>query len=541
MNGFPTTLSCRWVRHLVGMAPLIALFISSCTDKKETNTYAAYIDTAVQVYGPYVAVKLPITKGVPIGNPIQIALGPEDLLYAANQTGEVYTLHDSDNDGLEDSTALYCHVSDFGLKSPVGFAHRGDTIYIGTSQQIRAFRDDNKDGVADTSWLFFDRIPNSEHPYEWTSGLSFGPDGWLYVALTTDSWNAAPAKDSLGYRGAIIRISPNGSKAERVATGIRSVPGMAFHKDGDLFFVDNEGGGNPTEELNRLTINSFYGHNKKKYPSESGNVTSPEFDLQSEVAPSALEFNAIDNDFGGTAGDLFVTYYGPGERWTRGAVGRVVMKRQPDGKFTYQEYTIADMAKISDLAFSKEGHLYLAHHGEADYWYNSIYPRQGGFYKLIHDPSVNIAGNYVRPKKEKIFSKNSVEMGKQLFAELGCLGCHQVDGKTEQLGPNLKGVSKNYSRSEILEAITQPSKQIKPSMMGVRITKKDGQQFLGRIVTANEDELSLMLVGNQVISIARKEIEKSEDEKKSLMFEGLLGRQSEENVNALLDFLMSLE
>jgi putative heme-binding domain-containing protein len=147
----------------------------------------------------------------------------------------------------------------------------------------------------------------------------------------------------------------------------------------------------------------------------------------------------------------------------------------------------------------------------------------------------------VRPKKEKIFSKNSVEMGKQLFAELGCLGCHQVDGKTEQLGPNLKGVSKNYSRSEILEAITQPSKQIKPSMMGVRITKKDGQQFLGRIVTANEDELSLMLVGNQVISIARKEIEKSEDEKKSLMFEGLLGRQSEENVNALLDFLMSLE
>jgi len=541
MTDFSASLPLLRMSDLFRLAFFIALFLTSCTEKKSTNRYASYIDTTVHVYGPYVAIKLPITKGVPMGNPIQIALGPGNLLYAANQTGEVYTLRDSNNDGIEDSTALYCNVADFGLKSPVGFAYRGDTVYVGTSQQIRAFRDVNQDGRADTSWVFFDRIPNSEHPYEWTSGLRFGPDGWLYFALTTDSWNAAAAKDPLGYRGAILRISPDGSIAERLATGIRSVPGMAFHQNGDLFFVDNEGGGNPTEELNRLTVNAFYGHNKKKYPAEAEKVMPPVFDLQSEVAPSAMEFNRADNDFGGTAGDLFVAYYGPGERWTRGAVGRVVLIPQQDGSFTYNEYTIADIPKLADLAFGKDGNLYLAHHGEADYWYNSIYPRQGGFYKLIFDPSIKNVGNYVRPKKEKIFSKNSVEMGRQLFAELGCLGCHQVDGKTELLGPNLKGVSKNYSRAEILEAITQPSLQIKPSMMGVRITKKDGQQFLGRIVTANEDEVSLMLVGNQVITIPRNEIEKSEDEKKSLMFEGLLGRLPEEKVNALLDFLLSLD
>jgi hypothetical protein len=38
--------------------------------------------------------------GVKMGNPFQIALGPGDLLYATNQTGEVYPLHDSDLDGL---------------------------------------------------------------------------------------------------------------------------------------------------------------------------------------------------------------------------------------------------------------------------------------------------------------------------------------------------------------------------------------------------------------------------------------------------------
>jgi putative heme-binding domain-containing protein len=305
--------------------------------------------------------------------------------------------------------------------------------------------------------------------------------------------------------------------------------------------LDNEGGGNPTEELNRLTMKGFYGHNKKKYPNDSGSVVPPEFDLHSEIAPSSLEFNLNNNNFGGTAGDLFVSYYGPGERWTRGAIGRVVIERQTDGKYSYQEYTIADIPKLSDLAFGKDGNLYLAHHGEADYWYNAIYKDQGGFYKVIYDPAVKIAANFVRPRQAKAFSENAVEMGKQLFAELGCLGCHQVDGKTELLGPNLKDVAKNFSREEILDEIMKPSARIKPSMGGVRITRKSGQILLGRVINATESELSFMLVGNQVVTVPRNEISSMENEKKSLMFEGLMNGLPDEKVNALLDFLQSLE
>ena len=515
-------------------------FLLSCSAAGDKNPLPASDDTSVRVYGPYTAVRLPIDKGIPLGNPIQIASGPGGYMYAANQTGEIYTLRDTDRDGLEDSTALYCNVKDDGLKSPVGFTHRGDTVYVGTSQQIRAYLDRNNDAKADTSWVFFNQIPNSEHPYEWSSGLCFGPDGWLYVALTTDSWNEAPADDPRGYRGAIIRISPDGKSSERVASGIRSVPGMAFHKSGDLFFIDNEGGGNPTEELNRLVVNAFYGHNKKKYPADSAKVTPPVFSLKSEVAPSAIEFNAEANDFGGGAGDLFVAYYGPGERWSRGAVGRVVMKKKPDGSYQFTEYTFADIPKLSDLAFSREGHLYLASHGKADYWYNAVYPEEGSFYKIMFDPTSKVAGNYVRPKMNLTFSKNTLEMGKQLFAESACLGCHQVDGKTELLGPNLKDIGKFYSRAEILESILEPSKQIKPSMMGVRVTKKDGREFSGRLVNSNAKELQLMLIGNQVITIQRGEILKTENEKKSLMYEGLINRMSPDKVNALLDYLTSL-
>jgi putative heme-binding domain-containing protein len=519
---------------------LVAVVLQTSCSQEKTASVTQYQDTTVNVYGPYVAVKLPITKGVAMGNPIQIALGPRDFLFAANQTGEIYTLHDSDGDGWEDSTALYCDVKDFGLRSPLGFTHRGDTVYIGTAQQVRIFLDSNHDNKADTSWTFYDQIPQSEHPYEWISGLSFGPDKWLYCALTTDSWNAGPAPDPKGLRGAIIRISPDGKTGERVATGIRSVPGMAFNGHGDLFFVDNEGGGNRTEELNRWIPNAFYGHNKRKYPADSAKVTPAEFDLHSEVAPSSMVFNKDDNDFGSSAGNLFVSYYGPGERWTRGAVGRVVMNRQPDGKYTYIEYTIADIPKISDLAFGKDGNLYLSHHGESDYWFNAVYKTQGGFYKLVYDPSIKAVANYVRPKEEKSFSDNAVEKGKQLFAELGCLGCHQVDGTTELLGPNLKDVSKSYSRAEILEEIQNPSARIKPSMGGMRITKKDGSMLLGRVINTDQEKVTFMLVGNSVINVPRNEISKMEDEKKSMMFEGLVNNMSEENRNALLDYLESL-
>ncbi|AHM59633.1 hypothetical protein D770_06850 [Flammeovirgaceae bacterium 311] len=522
---------------VVAMAVLQVIF-SGCTTKDSPPGYSSYIDTTVSVYGPYRAVKLPIRQGVKIANPIQIELGPDEVLYAANQTGEIYSLRDTDGDGLEDMAILYANVKDNGLRSPTGFAHKGDTIYIGTAQQIRCFLDQDKNGKADTSWVFYKDIPNSEHPYEWTCGLKFGPDGWLYMAFTTDSWNAAPSPDPNGYRGSIIRISPDGKQAEQLATGIRSVYDLGFNTVGDLFFIDNEGGGNPHEELNRLVKNSFYGHNPRKYKFDT--VAAPDHVLETEMAPSGIVFNKADNDFGGSGGNLFVSFYGPGERWTRGGVGRVSIMQQPDGTYAYQEFPVADIPKLSNLAFGKDGALYLAQHGKADYWYNAVYENEGAFYKLIYDPGLADKPAKVRAGLSRPLSKNSVEAGKQLFAERACLGCHAVDGKTELLGPNLKDVAKRLNRTEILEEILKPSERIKPSMMALRVTQKNGNVVLGRVVHANDDEISLMLVGNHVVQIPRSDIQSTENVNKSLMYEGLLTGLQDLEKEALLDYIASL-
>ena len=260
-----------------------------------------------------------------------------------------------------------------------------------------------------------------------------------------------------------------------------------------------------------------------------------------EVAPSGMTFNPKENDFGGTGGDLFVSFYGPGERWNRGAVGRIKMKVAPDGKYTYEEQAIADLPKLSGIAFGKDGALYVAHHGVADYWYNSVKDTTGGFFKLIYDESLSKTRYKKRSGNQPQITASSIENGKQLFAEQACSACHAVVPSKELLGPSLLGVGNRLSREEILEEINFPSKIIKPSMGALKITKKDGKVLLGRAVNTDDTQVSIMLVGNSVVSIPRSEIAWIQNEKKSLMYEDLIKGLNSAEVNGLLDYITSLK
>lgn len=519
----------------------LSVFIFQQCGSRQQDRLAAFADTSARIYGPYQVYKLPVTKGVKVLNPVQVNVGPQGKIFACNQSGEVYYLIDSDKDGLEDEGVLYANVTELGLSSPVGFASRGDTIFVGTSSEIRVFVDRNADLRPDTNWTFFSDIPYSKHPYEWTTGMTFGPDGWLYFNLTTDSWNAAAPPDPKGYRGAILRISPDGKIVERLATGIRSVYGMQFNEYGDMFFSDNEGGGNPKEELNLLVPHKFYGHNRKKYPNEDS--TAPvAFALTNDVAPSGMEFNRKDNDFGNAGGELFVAWYGPGERWNRGGISRVRIVRQNDGKYSYEEKAVVDIPKLSDLCFGIDGSLYASHHGQSDYWYNPTQEKSGGFFKIVYDPLLK---GKTFAKKERMNSKdlspNSIEAGKQLFARNACAACHATDGRTEMLGPNLHGIANTMTRDEILDDIMYPSKRIKPAQTGLKVTKKNGQVLMGRLISNDEKQLTLILVGNATVTIDKADVLATEEMKKSMMYENLISRLTKQEVDNLMDYIVSLK
>ena len=498
-----------------------------------------YIDQTASVYGSYAVVKLPLEHGVRIWNPAKVLQGPDGVMYGANHTGEIYSLRDTDGDGLEDTAQLFCDVREDGLRAPAGLAFRGRDLYVGTAQEVRIYTDRNGDGRADTSRTFFGLAPHSEHPYEWSSALTFGPDDHLYLVLTTDSWNAGASPDPDGWRGALLRIAPDGSTVERFATGVRSVHGMAFNAHGDLFFADNQGGGNPVEELNLAQRGHFYGHNPGKYGDPP--TTEPLHVLRTEVAPAGVAFNPPENGFGGVGGDLFVAFYGPGERWARGAIGRVRLHRHEDGSYQTEEFPVAEnLPKLSDLAFGPDGSLYATHVGKSDYWYQPLDEPDGAFYRLFYAPWITPAPIDTTAGRTLAASPGTLEQGRRLFADQACSACHAVDGKTELLGPNLKDIGRIYSREELLEEIRNPSLRIKPSTAATRLVLHDGEVLLGRVISTDTEQVRLMVVGNRIMDVPRADIKTEEPVLESLMWPGLLEGLSQTEVEALLTYVISL-
>ena len=159
---------------------------------------------------------------------------------------------------------------------------------------------------------------------------------------------------------------------------------------------------------------------------------------------------------------------------------------------------------------------------------------------MIYDEELEGKHQTKREIKEETFPEASLENGKQLFAFRACSACHGVDGESDLKGPNLKGVGKEFSQAELLEEIMIPSNRIKASMIATRITKKDGKVLLGRIVYSDSNQISIMLVGNQIVQVQKSEIETAEEDLKSLMYENLLAGLSEDEINDLLNYISSL-
>ena len=87
-----------------------------------------------------------------------------------------------------------------------------------------------------------------------TKTITFGPDGWLYVAQGS-TCNVCIEQDTR--RAAILRMQPDGSQRELFATGLRNSVGLDWAPwDGALYATENGrdllGDDLPPDELNRI-------------------------------------------------------------------------------------------------------------------------------------------------------------------------------------------------------------------------------------------------------------------------------------------------
>jgi glucose/arabinose dehydrogenase len=206
-----------------------------------------------------------------VPNAREMTLGTADTVFVGSmREGKVYALTGRAANGR--AGRVYVIAKD--LEMPVGVAFHDGALYVSAVGKILKYPDieahlaDPPEPVVVT-----DKLPSRTH-HGWRF-IAFGPDGKLYVPIGAPCNICDPGEDF----AKIIRMNPDGSDRQTVATGIRNSVGFDWQPGTHaLWFTDNGrdlmGDDVPADTLNRVDKpGANFG-----YPyCHAGNVPDPEY------------------------------------------------------------------------------------------------------------------------------------------------------------------------------------------------------------------------------------------------------------------------
>jgi putative membrane-bound dehydrogenase-like protein len=128
--------------------------------------------------------------------------------------------------------------------------------------------------------------------------------------------------------------------------------------------------------------------------------------------------------------------------------------------------------------------------------------------------------------------------GEAVFAARGCRTCHAAQGA---LGPSLVGVTRRFSREDLLAAIVDPSKDVAPPYRRTLFAMKDGRAVTGVIIFDSADGYIVQVDATTTVRVDTPDIASMHPVTQSIMPEGLLGDLSPGDVADLFAYLRSLE
>jgi glucose/arabinose dehydrogenase len=154
--------------------------------------------------------------------PTALAFGPDGLLYATQETGEVVAVG-------RGSTKP--RVLARGFETPLGLVWDGTTLYVSAQGSVSRLVVRGRKVVARRTIV--SGLPFGRHQQD---TIALGPDGRLYLGSgsTCDVCREQDRRSA-----AILSFRRDGSDLRVVARGLRNPFGLAFHPDGRLFASDN--------------------------------------------------------------------------------------------------------------------------------------------------------------------------------------------------------------------------------------------------------------------------------------------------------------
>lgn len=148
-----------------------------------------------------------------------------------------------------------------GLYQPLGIKIIKDVVHLTCRDQLAVLRDLNGDGETDWIQCLNNDHQVTEHFHEFAMGLQVDSEGYFYYAKS----GRHALKAVVPQHGTLLRIAPDGSSTEILATGFRAANGVCLNPDGSFIVTDQEGFWNPKNRINWVTYDpasrpKFYGN-----------------------------------------------------------------------------------------------------------------------------------------------------------------------------------------------------------------------------------------------------------------------------------------
>jgi putative heme-binding domain-containing protein len=118
-----------------------------------------------------------------------------------------------------------------------------------------------------------------------------------------------------------------------------------------------------------------------------------------------------------------------------------------------------------------------------------------------------------------------------------CAACHKLYGEGGTLGPDLTG-SNRSNLNWLLFNVLEPNAEVQDAYKMVVLTTRDGRTYSGSIVTENDRQVTLRVVGREApVAVTKSEIQSREATSVSMMPPGLLDPLADNEVIDLVGYL----
>jgi hypothetical protein len=151
-----------------------------------------------------------------------------------------------------------------GLNQPLGLVVVDDVIYVNGRDQITRLHDRKGDDYADEYENFNNQIMAGTNYHEFNLNLEVDSRGNFIWGKSTP-WPPGNPQDLTAanrlhpHHGTILRVSPEGTDFEVIATGTRNPNGLSIGPNDEIYYADNEGNWVPANKVTLIQEGEYHG------------------------------------------------------------------------------------------------------------------------------------------------------------------------------------------------------------------------------------------------------------------------------------------